>query len=197
MVCCLGVRFRRESVNDYVGVLVPLEEAHLHSYSARRRKADAEDQHGSGDADANADPDHNEDEEAALGATFKSSNNEGDAMLQVDAPEYSIDGLRQAVREGEPGRRWTEYELKSKLINKAIQDIGMGLYNWQLFVLCGFGWFADNLWMQVSQHGMQHRIYPMSHSSRVLLTRQLGRLFNPAFPIRGVRRHREAGQIHH
>ncbi|KAI0420668.1 sugar transporter [Xylaria grammica] len=148
MVCCLGVRFRRESVNDYVGVLVPLEEAHLHSYSARRRKADAEDQHGSGDADANADPDHNEDEEAALGATFKSSNNEGDAMLQVDAPEYSIDGLRQAVREGEPGRRWTEYELKSKLINKAIQDIGMGLYNWQLFVLCGFGWFADNLWMQ-------------------------------------------------
>ncbi|KAL2159677.1 hypothetical protein VTH06DRAFT_2246 [Thermothelomyces fergusii] len=38
--------------------------------------------------------------------------------------------------------------VKSKLINKAIQDIGMGRYNWQLFVLCGFGWFADNLWMQ-------------------------------------------------
>jgi hypothetical protein len=33
--------------------------------------------------------------------------------------------------------------VKSKLINKAIQDIGMGRYNWQLFVLCGFGWFAD------------------------------------------------------
>jgi hypothetical protein len=32
---------------------------------------------------------------------------------------------------------------KSKVINKAIQDIGMGKYNWQLFVLCGFGWFAD------------------------------------------------------
>lgn len=29
------------------------------------------------------------------------------------------------------------------LINKAVQDIGMGTYNWQLFVLCGFGWFAD------------------------------------------------------
>lgn len=28
-------------------------------------------------------------------------------------------------------------------MNKAIQDIGMGNYNWQLFVLCGFGWFAD------------------------------------------------------
>lgn len=33
--------------------------------------------------------------------------------------------------------------VKSRLINKAVQDIGMGRYNWQLFVLCGFGWFAD------------------------------------------------------
>ena len=32
---------------------------------------------------------------------------------------------------------------KSKLINKAIQDIGMGRYQWELFVLCGFGWLAD------------------------------------------------------
>jgi hypothetical protein len=33
--------------------------------------------------------------------------------------------------------------VKSKVINKAIQDIGMGRYNWELFILCGFGWFAD------------------------------------------------------
>lgn len=32
---------------------------------------------------------------------------------------------------------------KSKIINKAIQDIGMGRYQWELFVLCGFGWLAD------------------------------------------------------
>lgn len=38
--------------------------------------------------------------------------------------------------------------MKSKVINKAIQDIGMGRYNWELFILCGFGWFADNLWLQ-------------------------------------------------
>lgn len=37
------------------------------------------------------------------------------------------------------------YDRKSKVANKAIQDIGMGRYQWQLFVLCGFGWFADNL----------------------------------------------------
>jgi MFS family permease len=40
------------------------------------------------------------------------------------------------------------YDRKSKVINKAIQDIGMGSYQWRLFVLCGFGWLADNLWLQ-------------------------------------------------
>lgn len=40
------------------------------------------------------------------------------------------------------------YDRKSKVINKAIQDIGMGRYQWKLFVLCGFGWLADNLWLQ-------------------------------------------------
>lgn len=40
------------------------------------------------------------------------------------------------------------YDRKSKVINKAIADIGMGRYQWQLFVLCGFGWLADNLWLQ-------------------------------------------------
>jgi hypothetical protein len=32
---------------------------------------------------------------------------------------------------------------KAKIINRAIQDIGMGRYQWGLFVLCGFGWIAD------------------------------------------------------
>lgn len=27
--------------------------------------------------------------------------------------------------------------------------MGMGRYQWELFVLCGFGWFADNFWLQV------------------------------------------------
>lgn len=39
--------------------------------------------------------------------------------------------------------------VKSMLVNKAVQDIGMGRYNWQLFVLCGFGWFADKYVRQV------------------------------------------------
>ncbi|KAI1817340.1 sugar transporter [Poronia punctata] len=129
---------RRESVSDYMGVLVPLQEAHLHSHSARCGKAEFEE-------------DSQDDEETGLNDAFKNGvddDEEVTGMLQMEVAEYSVEGLRRNVRKGEAGRRWTEYELKSKVINKAIQDIGMGRYNWQLFVLCGFGWFADNLWMQ-------------------------------------------------
>ncbi|KAI2625864.1 MFS general substrate transporter [Hypoxylon sp. NC1633] len=129
---------RQESVHDYVGVLVPLEEAHLHSHSARSGRCEFEEARTSSD-----DPDTEEAE-----GRPKDSDNEQAGMLQMSAAEYTIEGLRSEVRKGQKQHRWSEYELKSKLINKAIQDIGMGRYNWQLFVLCGFGWFADNLWMQ-------------------------------------------------
>ncbi|KAF2765519.1 sugar transporter [Teratosphaeria nubilosa] len=42
----------------------------------------------------------------------------------------------------------TPYDRKAYVVNLAIQDIGMGRYQWQLFALCGFGWFADNFWIQ-------------------------------------------------
>ncbi|KAK3325896.1 major facilitator superfamily domain-containing protein [Apodospora peruviana] len=129
-------RRRTESVNDYTGVLIPLDEAHLHSHSYRSGRSEFE---GSLDDDAS-------DTEAGSGG--KDHEDEGTGMLEMSAAEYSIEGLRKEVRRGGTGEKWTEYEMKSKLINKAIQDIGMGRYNWQLFVLCGFGWFADNLWMQ-------------------------------------------------
>ncbi|KAI1107111.1 MFS general substrate transporter [Jackrogersella minutella] len=131
---------RQESVHDYVGVLVPLEEAHLHSHSARSGKSEYEEVRTSSD-----DPVVDDESEPALP---KDGDSEHTGMLQMSAAEYTIEGLRREVRRGERRHQWTEYELKSKLINKAIQDIGMGRYNWQLFVLCGFGWFADNLWMQ-------------------------------------------------
>ena len=38
------------------------------------------------------------------------------------------------------------YHAKALLLNDAIQSIGMGKYQWQLFVLVGFGWSMDNLW---------------------------------------------------
>ncbi|TRM60728.1 major facilitator superfamily domain-containing protein [Schizophyllum amplum] len=38
------------------------------------------------------------------------------------------------------------YLAKAHLLNRALQDIGMGRYNWWVFVVTGFGWLADNLW---------------------------------------------------
>lgn len=38
------------------------------------------------------------------------------------------------------------YHIKAGLLNNTIQQIGMGKYQWMLFVVAGFGWFADNLW---------------------------------------------------
>ncbi|BFZ58215.1 hypothetical protein PYCC9005_005277 [Savitreella phatthalungensis] len=40
------------------------------------------------------------------------------------------------------------YRRKSEMVNAAFARIGMGLYQWELFVLAGFGWFTDNVWLQ-------------------------------------------------
>ncbi|KAL8278210.1 hypothetical protein RQP46_009383 [Phenoliferia psychrophenolica] len=37
---------------------------------------------------------------------------------------------------------------KVTVMNAAIQDCGMGPYQWKLFISSGFGWFADNVWLQ-------------------------------------------------
>ena len=42
----------------------------------------------------------------------------------------------------------TAYDRKCRVLNRAVQDMGMGCYQWELFILCGFGWLADNLWLQ-------------------------------------------------
>lgn len=42
------------------------------------------------------------------------------------------------------------YLAKAKVLNDAIQSIGMGKYQWHLFIVTGFGWFADNLWPVVT-----------------------------------------------
>lgn len=38
------------------------------------------------------------------------------------------------------------YALKARILNDALSEIGMGRYQWALFVVTGFGWLADNLW---------------------------------------------------
>ncbi|KAI9430545.1 MFS general substrate transporter [Lactarius indigo] len=38
------------------------------------------------------------------------------------------------------------YAAKAKVLNDALQEIGMGKYQWYLFIVTGFGWLSDNLW---------------------------------------------------
>ncbi|KAL2841704.1 major facilitator superfamily domain-containing protein [Aspergillus pseudoustus] len=38
------------------------------------------------------------------------------------------------------------YKLNTNVLNRAIQEVGMGRYQWQLFGVVGFGWACDNLW---------------------------------------------------
>ncbi|OSC97471.1 MFS general substrate transporter [Trametes coccinea BRFM310] len=42
------------------------------------------------------------------------------------------------------------YTAKARIIGDALQEIGMGRYQWYLFFLTGFGWFSDNLWPVVT-----------------------------------------------
>ncbi|KAJ5815434.1 hypothetical protein N7474_007211 [Penicillium riverlandense] len=40
------------------------------------------------------------------------------------------------------------YDKKIAILNEALIDLGMGPYQWKVFLTTGFGWFVDNLWMQ-------------------------------------------------
>ncbi|THV45208.1 hypothetical protein BGAL_0516g00020 [Botrytis galanthina] len=58
----------------------------------------------------------------------------------------TVEELRDVI--GGTGSSASDLELKSRILELAISDIGMGKYQWCLFVLCGMGWAADNLWLQ-------------------------------------------------
>ena len=101
---------RVTSVDDYAGVLVPLDEAHLHSHSYRlgRRTSLRE----------SSEDDTTLEEGADDGDGVKvPGEDEGTAMLEMtSAPEYSIEGLRKEVRRGGKGEKWTDYESKLFLL---------------------------------------------------------------------------------
>ncbi|TCD68505.1 hypothetical protein EIP91_010561 [Steccherinum ochraceum] len=53
--------------------------------------------------------------------------------------------LQDVYEEGESGID-PVYHAKARVLNSAFQEMGMGKYQWYLFVVTGFGWFSDNLW---------------------------------------------------
>lgn len=87
---------RTESVNNYEGVLVSLEEAHLHSHSARVGRVEFENQ------DESAGDDDDDDVNSV-------KDDQGEGMLLMNAAEYTIEGLRAEMRQGKRGQ-WTDYE---------------------------------------------------------------------------------------
>ncbi|KAK1657938.1 major facilitator superfamily transporter [Colletotrichum godetiae] len=66
------------------------------------------------------------------------------SVIQGDASSVGDSVLRDfytgAVNEN--------YRLKSELIAKHLGEIGMGKFQWILFVVNGFGWIVDNFWSQ-------------------------------------------------
>ncbi|EKG18539.1 General substrate transporter [Macrophomina phaseolina MS6] len=112
--------FHKHDVSEFPGVLVPLASAQ-HRRSSVIEKTESPDGAGVEESTGSS--------EWSGGLTIESLRSEIDADLAAGGVN-------------------TAYDRKSKVINKAIQDIGMGRYQWELFALCGFGWTADNLWLQ-------------------------------------------------
>ncbi|CAP94692.1 hypothetical protein E8E15_007898 [Penicillium rubens] len=89
-----------------------------------------------------------------------SSSSENGAAGSKDSTHLTLEALRAEVESDiSTSTNDSAYDRKSRVINRALQDIGMGRYQWQLFILCGFGWTADNLWLQ----GVALTLTPLSY----------------------------------
>ncbi|KAL8989539.1 MAG: hypothetical protein Q9177_001596 [Variospora cf. flavescens] len=122
--------FKKADVSDFEGVYVPLANFQRHHTAV----AIHEDQKNS------LNKDHFDEKKLESPPDPGSSNSYS---------ANTIEGLRAEIElDLAASGHDSAYDLKSKVINKAITDIGMGTYQWQLFVLCGFGWLADNMWLQ-------------------------------------------------
>ncbi|KAI0260637.1 MFS general substrate transporter [Gloeopeniophorella convolvens] len=74
------------------------------------------------------------------------------SLAETDRPEKLKHGDADVTIQARTEDVYTEDELdpvyaaKAKVLNDALQEIGMGKYQWYLFVVAGFGWLSDNLW---------------------------------------------------
>ncbi|KAI0350963.1 MFS general substrate transporter [Trametes cingulata] len=72
-----------------------------------------------------------------------------EAKGQKDRAETPITSRVTAVKAMdlfEDGTVDPVYQAKARVLNAALQEIGMGKYQWWLFAVAGFGWFADSVW---------------------------------------------------
>ncbi|OJJ53233.1 hypothetical protein ASPSYDRAFT_162984 [Aspergillus sydowii CBS 593.65] len=125
--------------HDFPGVIVPLSNAPAHSHP--QTSPDPEKKVGPDDKTDTGSLDRAPSAENGVGSIHSHQpSHDGHLTLEILRAEVEND----VVASGHD----SAYDRKAKVINRAIQDIGMGRYQWQLFALCGFGWLADNLWLQ-------------------------------------------------
>ncbi|TXT07439.1 hypothetical protein VHUM_03159 [Vanrija humicola] len=75
------------------------------------------------------------------------------------------------------------YEAKARVLNDAIQDIGMGWYQWQLFIVVGFGWASDNMWPITTSLILPAIVkeYPTKYPPMLTLAQNIGLLAGALF----------------
>lgn len=88
---------RRRTPSSLDRVIVPLEDAHLHSHAARV---------------GGAQPDDSDDEEDVEREPGPKGSHEETGMLEMSVSEYSIEGLRREMRKGSRAQL-TDYERMS------------------------------------------------------------------------------------
>ncbi|KAJ3508855.1 hypothetical protein NLJ89_g5529 [Agrocybe chaxingu] len=63
-----------------------------------------------------------------------------DVVVDVSTADNSVENLY------EDGVLDPVYHAKTLVLNRAVQELGMGKYQYMLFFIAGFGWFADSVW---------------------------------------------------
>ncbi|KAI9924744.1 hypothetical protein ASPWEDRAFT_511279 [Aspergillus wentii DTO 134E9] len=125
--------FKRDHSN-FPGVVIPLAGAPAPS-------------HPSDAPESKVHPDDKPDEKSL--SKSPSEEHGAGSLSEDNTSPLTLDALRAEVEADlVTSGHDSAYDRKAKVINRAIQDMGMGRYQWELFALCGFGWLADNLWLQ-------------------------------------------------
>lgn len=129
--------FKRDRQN-FPGVVIPLADAPAHP----------------------SQPTEKDDKDSSKSLDRAPSSENGVAGSHTSTNHLTLEGLRAEIESDlATASHDSAYDRKAKVINRALQDIGMGRYQWQLFFLCGFGWTADNLWLQ----GVALTLTPISY----------------------------------
>ncbi|TFY61849.1 hypothetical protein EVJ58_g4257 [Rhodofomes roseus] len=65
-----------------------------------------------------------------------------DNASNVEAGAHAIQAETHDVYDEDESGVDPVYLAKARVLNEAFQEIGMGKYQWYLFIVAGFGWFS-------------------------------------------------------